>query len=45
MYSFGAEVTVEWPYQQLRDRIQSAVDLALANVPIMESIESEPVEV
>ncbi len=45
MYSFGAEVTTEWPYQQLRDRIQSAVDLALANVPIMESIESEPVEV
>ncbi|CAL5226157.1 g8980 [Coccomyxa viridis] len=45
VYSFGAEVTTEWPYQQLRDRIQSAVDLALANVPIMESIESEPVEV
>ena len=45
VYSFGAEVTTEWPYQQLRDRIQSAVDLALANVPIMESVENEPVEV
>lgn len=45
VYSFGAEVTVEWPYQQLKDRIQTAVDSALANVPIMESMESEPVEV
>lgn len=45
VYSFGAEVTIQWPYQELRDRIQAAVDLALANVPIMESLESEPVEV
>ena len=42
VYSFGAEVTVDWPYQQLRDRIQEAVDLALANVPILDS---EPVQV
>jgi hypothetical protein len=42
VYSFGAEVTVDWPYQQLRDRIQGAVDLALANVPILDS---EPVQV
>lgn len=42
VYSFGAEVTVDWPYQQLRDRIQEAVDLALSNVPILDS---EPVQV
>ncbi len=45
VYSFGAEVTVEWPYQQLRDRIQSAVNVALANVPVLESLDPEPVEV
>jgi hypothetical protein len=42
VYSFGAEVTVDWPYLQLRDRIQGAVDMALANVPILDS---EPVQV
>ena len=41
VYSFGAEVTVQWPYQQLRDRVQAAVDTALANVT---ALDSEPVE-
>ena len=41
VYSFGAEVTVQWPYQQLRDRVQAAVDTALANVT---TLDSEPVE-
>ena len=45
VYSFGAEVTTQWPYQQLRDRIQAAVDSALANVPILDTLENEAVEV
>lgn len=36
VYSFGAEVTGQFASQQLRNRIQAAVDRTLANVPILE---------
>jgi hypothetical protein len=37
VYSFGAEITTEFSSQQLRERIQAAVDSALASVPILDS--------
>ncbi|CAL8463795.1 g3329 [Coccomyxa elongata] len=41
VYSFGAEVTGEFAYPELRARIQAAVDRTLANVPILEEPAAE----
>lgn len=41
VYSFGAEVTGEFAYPELRARIQGAVDRTLANVPILEEPAAE----
>lgn len=44
VYSFGAEITMQFSHQELRDRIQSAVDSALASVPILDVHAEEPAE-
>lgn len=36
VYSFGAEVTGNFAYAELRARIQTAVDKTLASVPVLE---------
>ena len=36
VYSFGAEVTGNFAFPELRARIQNAVDKTLASVPILE---------
>jgi hypothetical protein len=37
VYSFGAEVTMGFSDQALRERIQAAVDATLARVPVLDA--------
>lgn len=37
VYSFGAEVTMGFGDQGLRDRVQAAVDATLARVPVLDA--------